>query len=292
MSENNTRLGIWLMFATTLVFAVQDGLSRHLAEEYNVLMVVMIRYWFFAAFVIFLAKQQGILSQALKTEQLGLQVFRGVLLAAEICVTVIAFVWLGLIESHAVFACYPLIVALLSGPVLGEQVGWKRMAAIVIGFFGILIILQPSGGVFSVAALVPLLGAAMFALYGLLTRYASRKDSAMVSFFWTGIAGSAAMTLVGIWFWKPMAPNDWVWMITLCFSGVLGHWLLIKCYAVAEASAVQPFAYLQLVWVSIIGVTLLGETLRTNVMIGAVVVVGAGVFALWRERVATKQATR
>ncbi|MGB0900225.1 DMT family transporter [Halocynthiibacter sp.] len=292
MSENNTRLGIWLMTATTLVFAVQDGLSRHLADEYNVLMVVMIRYWFFAAFVIFLAKRQGILTQALKTEQLGLQIFRGVLLAAEICVTVLAFVWLGLIESHAVFACYPLIVALLSGPVLGEQVGWKRMIAIAIGFVGILIILQPGSGVFSIAALVPLLGAAMFALYGLLTRYASRKDSAMISFFWTGIGGSVAMTLVGIWFWKPMASDDWVWMITLCFSGVLGHWLLIKCYAVAEASAVQPFAYLQLVWVSILGVTLLGETLRTNVMIGTVVVVGAGVFALWRERVAAKKAIR
>lgn len=292
MSENNTRLGIWLMTATTLVFAVQDGLSRHLADEYNVLMVVMIRYWFFAAFVIFLAKRQGILTQALKTEQLGLQIFRGALLAAEICVTVLAFVWLGLIESHAVFACYPLIVALLSGPVLGEQVGWKRMIAIAIGFVGILIILQPGSGVFSIAALVPLLGAAMFALYGLLTRYASRKDSAMISFFWTGIAGSVAMTLVGIWFWKPMAGDDWIWMITLCFSGVLGHWLLIKCYAVAEASAVQPFAYLQLVWVSILGVTLLGETLRTNVMIGTVVVVGAGVFALWRERVAAKKAIR
>ncbi len=292
MSENNTRLGIWLMVATTLVFAIQDGLSRHLADEYHVMMVVMIRYWFFAAFVIFLAKRQSILNEALKTEQLGLQVFRGMLLAGEICVTVLAFVWLGLIESHAVFACYPLLVALLSGPVLGEQVGWKRMAAIAIGFVGILIILQPGSGVFSPAALVPLLGAAMFALYGLLTRYAARKDSAMVSFFWTGIAGAVAMTLVGIWFWKPMAGSDWFWMITLCFSGVLGHWLLIKCYAVAEASAVQPFAYLQLVWVSIIGVSFLGETLRTNVIIGTVVVVGAGVFALWRERVAAKRATQ
>lgn len=290
MSENNTRLGIWLMVAATVIFAIQDGLSRHLADEYHVMMVVMIRYWFFAAFVIFLAKRQGILREAWKTEQLGLQIFRGILLAAEICVTVLAFVWLGLIESHAVFACYPLLVALLSGPVLGEQVGWKRLAAIAIGFVGILIILQPGSGVFSPAALVPLLGAAMFALYGLLTRYAARKDSAMVSFFWTGIAGSVFMTLVGIWFWKPMASSDWFWMLTLCMTGVLAHWMLIKCYAVAEASAVQPFAYLQLVWVSIIGVSFLGEVLRTNVMIGAVVVVGAGVFALWRERVAAKRA--
>lgn len=291
MSENNTRLGIWLMVAATVIFAIQDGLSRHLADEYHVMMVVMIRYWFFAAFVIFLAKRQGILREAWKTEQLGLQIFRGILLAAEICVTVLAFVWLGLIESHAVFACYPLLVALLSGPVLGEQVGWKRLTAIAIGFVGILIILQPGSGVFSPAALVPLLGAAMFALYGLLTRYAARKDSAMVSFFWTGIAGSVFMTLVGIWFWKPMASSDWFWMLTLCMTGVLAHWMLIKCYAVAEASAVQPFAYLQLVWVSIIGVSFLGETLRTNVMIGGVVVVGAGVFALWRERVAAKRAT-
>ncbi len=110
---DNNKLGIWLMVATTFVFAMQDGISRHLAEVTNVYMVVMVRYWFFAGFVMALsARQAGNIWKAAATEQPILQAFRGgVLLAAEICVTVLAFTILGLVESHAVFACYPLIVA-------------------------------------------------------------------------------------------------------------------------------------------------------------------------------------
>ncbi len=285
MSKDNTRLGIYLMIAATFVFALQDGISRHLAANYNVMMVVMIRYWFFAAFVIALARRKpGGIAGVAATTQPVLQIFRGMLLAGEICVAVIAFVLLGLIESHAIFASYPLIVAALSGPVLGERVGWRRWAAIGTGTIGILIILQPGITVFSPAALIPLLSATMFALYGLLTRYGARKDNTATSFFWTGISGAVMMTLIGIWFWQPMAAPDWGWMAALSISGVLGHWLLIRCYEVAEASAVQPFAYFQLVFVSILGITLFGEVLRNNVALGALVVVSAGIFTLWRAR--------
>ncbi len=285
MKEQNTRLGIWLMVATTFVFAMQDGISRHLAEEYNVLMVIMIRYWFFAAFVITVAaRQAGGIRRAAATRQPGLQIFRGLLLAAEVCVMVLGFVLLGLVESHAVFAAYPLLVAALSGPVLGEKVGWRRWTAIGIGFVGVLIILQPGFGVFQPAAVVPLIAALGFALYGLLTRYAARRDSAAVSFFWTGTTGAVAMTLVGVWFWEPMRAPDWGWMGLLCMTAAFSHWLLIKCYEVAEASAVQPFAYLQLPFAAALGMAVFGETLRANVAIGAAIVVGAGLFTLWRAR--------
>ncbi|MEL7211511.1 MAG: DMT family transporter [Pseudomonadota bacterium] len=285
MTEANTRLGIVLMIATTFVFTVQDGISRHLAGEYNVLMIVMIRYWFFAAFVIAVARRKaGGIRQAAQTEQLPLQIFRGALLAVEICVMVGAFVLLGLIESHAVFAAYPLIIAALSGPILGERVGWKRWVAIGIGFIGVLIILQPGVTVFSPAAIVPLIAALMFALYGLLTRYVARKDSAATSFFWTGVTGALLMTVIGIWFWEPMTGADWGWMALLCVTGALGHYLLIRCYELAEASSLQPFAYFQLVFASALGLIVFDETLRMNVVIGAAIVVGAGLFTLWRER--------
>ena len=285
MTEQNTRLGILLMIATTFVFAMQDRISRHLAGEWNVFMVIMIRYWFFAAFVMSIAaRKAGGLRAAAKTSQPILQAFRAVLLVTEICVMVLAFTLLGLIESHAVFTCYPLLIAALSGPVLGEKVGWRRWAAIGVGFIGVLIILQPGFGVFRIEAIVPLLAALMFALYGLLTRYAARKDSTATSFFWTGTVGSLAMTSVGIWFWEPMTAPDWGWMGLLCITGALGHWLLIKCYEVAEASAVQPFAYLQLVFVSVLGIVVFSETIRTNVAIGAALIVAAGLFTLWRER--------
>ncbi|GAB5447266.1 DMT family transporter [Gymnodinialimonas sp.] len=282
---SNPRLGIYLMIATTFVFAMQDGISRHLAGEYNVFMVVMIRYWFFAVFVITIASRQaGGVRAAAKTEQPVLQAFRGVLLAAEICVMVGAFVLLGLVEAHAIFTCYPLLVAALSGPILGEKVGWRRWTAIGIGFVGVLVILQPGFGVFSIYALVPLASAFMFALYNLLTRYVAAKDRAATSFFWTGTAGAVVTTCIGVWFWEPMSARDWAWMATLCVTGATGHFLLIKTYEVAEASAVQPFAYLQLVFASALGLLVFGEVLATNVLIGAGIVVCAGLFTLWRTR--------
>ncbi|MEP2640135.1 DMT family transporter [Roseobacter sp.] len=283
--SNNVRLGVGLMVLTTIVFAFQDGISRHLAGAYNVYLVVMVRYWFFAAFVIAIARRNaGGVRAAAQTRQPLLQSFRGVLLALEVCVMVTGFTYLGLVESHAVFACYPLLVAALSGPVLGENVGWRRWLAIGVGFVGVMIILQPGVSVFDPYAMIPLVAALMFALYGLLTRYAARQDATATSFFWTGTAGACVMTVIGIWFWEPMIWSDWIWMGVLCVSGVAGHWLLIRCYEVAEASAVQPFAYFQLVFASTLGVVVFGESIRLNVALGVAVIVTAGLFTLWRER--------
>ena len=285
MIKQNERLGIFLMVITTIVFASQDGLSKYLATEYNVYMVVMIRYWFFAAFVTTISSRKpGGVKQVAKTKTPLLQIFRSLLLVAEMCVTILAFTLLGLAETHAIFASYPLIIAMLSGPILGERVGWRRWLAICVGFFGILIILNPGNGIFSPYALVPLAGAILFALYGLLTRYAGQYDNSSTSFFWTGIIGCIAMTAIGLNFWDPVSQADWSIMLILSASGMLGHFLLIKCYEVAEASAVQPFAYLQLIWASIIGIIIFGEQITTNVFIGACIIVGAGLFTLWRER--------
>lgn len=293
MSVQNPRLGILLMVAATLVFSAQDGISRHLAGSYNVWMVVMIRYWFFAGFVVVLAaRAPGGLRTAAATGHPALQVARGVLLVLQICTMVSAFVLLGLIEAHAVFASCPLMVAALSGPVLGERVGWRRWTAIAAGFVGILVILQPGLRAVSPVALVPLLGALLFALYVLLTRYVSRNDSAATSFFWTGTAGAVAMTAIGAWFWEPMTAPDWAWMVTLCGTGTLGHWLLIRAYAVAEASAIQPLAYLQLVFSAMIGISLFDETLTWNIAAGALIVVSAGLFTIWRERVRARSQGR
>ena len=285
MTKQNERLGILLMIITTIVFASQDGLSKYLATEYNVYMVVMIRYWFFAAFVISMSSRRtGGIKRVAKTKSPILQIFRSLILVAEMCITILAFTLLGLAETHAIFASYPLIIAMLSGPILGEYVGWRRWLAICVGFIGILIILNPGNGIFSPYALVPLAGAILFAIYGLLTRYVGQYDDSSTSFYWTGVVGSIAMTVIGLNFWDPVSRSDWSVMLLLSASGVVGHYLLIKCYEVAEASAIQPFAYLQLIWASMIGIMIFGEQITPNVLIGACIIVGAGLFTLWRER--------
>ncbi len=285
---DRTGLAILLMCATAFIFAVQDGFSKVLGSEYPPVLVVMIRYWVFALFVTALvSRQPGGLARAIRTRRPLTQIARGVILVLESLLIVEAFVRLGLVETHAVFTSYPLLVAALSGPVLGEKVGWRRWTAIAIGFVGILVILQPGGGVMQIEALLPFAAALMFALYGLLTRHVSRDDPSIVSFFWTGIAGAGGITLIGIWHWQWLAPVDWIWMAALCACGMTSHYLMIRAYELAEASALQPFAYTQLVWVSIIGVAVFAEDLRPNVVTGAAIVVGAGLFTLWRARVRT-----
>ncbi|MEM7241120.1 MAG: DMT family transporter [Pseudomonadota bacterium] len=283
MNQDNPRLGIALMLLTTFIFAAQDGISAYLAREYNAYLIVMIRYWFFAAAVLSLAHfYQGGIRKIAASRIPKTQFFRGVLLQLEIIVTVLSFVFLGLVEAHAIFAIYPLMIAALSGLVLGESVGWRRWLAIAVGFAGILIILKPGFGVFSPYALIPLLGALMFALYGLLTRYVSRFDAPSTSFFWTGIGGAVSATAIGLFFLEPLARSDWGWMALLCVTGIAGHFTLIKCYSVVEAARVQPFAYFQLVFATLIGVMLFGEALPLNTFIGSIIVVSAGVFALIR----------
>jgi drug/metabolite transporter (DMT)-like permease len=92
------------------------------------------------------------------------------------------------------------------------------------------------------------------------------------------------MTAVGIWSWEPMTGPDWASMAVLCVTGAFGHWLLIKVYEVAEASAVQPFAYFQLVFASAMGMLVFGERLEPAVALGAVVIVSAGLFTFARAR--------
>ncbi len=280
---NDARRGILLMVAATAVFALMDAMSRHVAARSGVIVVVMVRYWFFAAFVLVrAARSPGGLRATAESATPVLQALRGLLLAGEVCLTVSAFVLLGLIETHALFASYPLMVAALSGPVLGERVGWRRWAGIGAGLAGVLIILEPGARMLSSGALVALGGALAFAVYGLLTRLVARDDSAVTSLFWTGVTGALAMSAAGVFYWQPIAAEDWGWVLALSAASLLGHWLLIKCYEVAEASVVQPFAFLQLVFVALLGVGIFGEALRWNVVVGAGVVVAAGLFTLWR----------
>jgi drug/metabolite transporter (DMT)-like permease len=278
--KTNTQAGIWLMILAVTLFAAQDGFSRHLAETYNVLMVVMIRYWGFAAFVLIWAWRQPGGLRSVTTGQPVLHLARACLLIAEVCVIIWGYTLIGLIESHAVFAVCPLLVAAMSGPILGERLGWRGWAAIIAGMIGVIVILQPGSGVFSPAALLPLAAATMFALYSVLTRMAARKDASFTSLFWSGTIGAVLMTLIGLPQWEPMLGADWVMMVIYALLALMANYVLIKCYEMAEASVVQPFAYLQIVLVSLIGVVVYDEVLEAHVIVGAVIVIAAGLVTL------------
>lgn len=284
MTTQNTRLGILLMIATVFVFAVQDGFSRYLGAGYSVLMIVMIRYWVFAVFVTVQAGMKGNIWVVVRTRHPFLHLARSVLLIAEICVMVLAYTRIGLINTHAIFAVCPLLIAGLAVPILGEKVGWRRWTAIIIGMVGVAIILQPDGGVFSLESLLPLISAFMFALYSLLTRLATRDEPAFLSFFWSGIIGCVLMTIIGLPYLSAMLQFDLLMIAVYSCLALLGHYLLIRSYSVAEASALQPFAYLQIVFVTVIAMVVFDEVLRFNVIVGGSIVILAGLFTVVRSR--------
>ncbi|MCU0829646.1 MAG: DMT family transporter [Tabrizicola sp.] len=284
-SSRNPVKGIWLMIAAVAAFAAQDGFSKHLASEYSTLMIIMIRYWAFAGFVILLAlnRPEGPRA-AIRSARLPAHLVRSVLLVAEICLIVWGYTLIGLIESHAVFAICPLLIVALSGPVLGERISWQRWAAVAAGLVGVLVILRPGVGVFSWAALLPFASALLFATYSVLTRLTTRDEPTFPAFFWPGVIGAVLMTAIGLPQLEPIAPRDSAYLAIYCGLSILSHWLLLKCYEQIEAARVQPYAYLQIVFVTIIGLTIYGEALELPVALGTLIIVAAGLYALSQER--------
>ena len=273
------------MILTMFIFSAQDGLSKLLAESYHPIFVVLIRFWAFAAFVVVLSQIKfGGPVKSAKTKKPFVQFLRGLLLVSQIALITYSFAELGLAETHAIMAVYPLIIAAMGAFVLKENVSVSQWIAIAVGFIGVLVILQPGEGVFDIKALIPLVCAVMFATYGVLTRWVGGFDQPNTSFFYTGIAGAIGITLIGPFFWESMATPDWIWMAILCVTGAAGHFCLIKAYEFAQAAELQPYAYLQLVLTSLIGLLIFDEILDLPLIIGSALVVGAGLYALLRGR--------
>lgn len=281
-----------LLFALTAVsiFAVQDGISKHLGTTYPPIFITMIRYWAFAGFALFLAgRTTGGLKQTARANRPLLQICRALLLVIQIIVSIFSFSRVGLAQSHTIFAAAPLLVACLSVPILGEKVGWRRWTAIGVGFIGILLVINPLHATFDIKIIIPIAATAMFALYSVLTRLGSRSDTADTAFFYTGVAGAIAITLIGPFYWTHITLSDWFWMIVLCMTGMSGHYLLIRAYALLDAVVVQPISYVQTVLVCLIGVLVFNEVMTPNMIAGCAIVIGAGAFTLWRESRLGKQ---
>ncbi|MDM9622169.1 DMT family transporter [Rhizobium sp. S96] len=289
--KSKTQGYIFVLLAIT-IFSLQDGISKHLASTYPPVFVTMIRYWAFALFTIVLAsKVRGGIQATARTKRPVLQIIRGVLLAAQVVVAISCFAIIGLAHSQAIFAGTPILIALLSMPLLGERVGWRRWTAIGAGLVGVLLILKPEGGFFDFKLLLAIFSCFLFAFYVIATRLVSRDDPAMTSFFYTGVVGGIAMTLVGPFYWTWMSGWDWGWMALVCMTSISSHYFLIRAYDMLDAAAVQPLTYLQLVYASIIGVMVYNETLNLNTIVGSVIVVASGIFTIWREHVVAARGT-
>jgi len=295
---NLSKQGYLFAVMAIVIFGIQDGISKHLGQLYPPIFVALIRYIAFGAFVLVLsARSAGGIRRAAKSKRPVLQWVRGAWLAIQIVLAIQCFAYVGLMQTQAIFASTPIFVALLSMPVLGEKVGWRRWLAILAGLVGVLVLLFPKEGLSGFGelgwrTLLPLLGAFMLAVYAIMTRLVSRVDDARTSFFYLGVPGLVVLGLIGPFFWVTPSAGDWIWLALLCMTGMASHYLLIRAYSMLDAVAVQPVVYLQLVVGAIIGVSVFGETLGINLIVGACIVVAAGLFTVWREHLVARRAAR
>ncbi|MCY1424776.1 EamA-like transporter family protein [compost metagenome] len=275
------RIGIALCLLSMFIFAAQDGITKILVRDLPVAQLVMVRYWVFLLFAIAFATLKGSgVRAAASSRHPWLQLCRSLLGVFEIIIFGLALRYLGLAETHAIYAIFPLLTLALAGVLLREQVSSRQWLAAVIGFAGTLVILQPGLGVFSLASLIPLLAALMFAFFNILTRKISSADGFATNMLYMGLWGAVATTAIGLPQWVTPTPGQLAMMLVLSMTGVLAQLLLIQALRYTPAVTLQPFNYALLLFASVLGVVWFGEVLALPLVIGAGLVVAGGLLSL------------
>lgn len=282
-TRDNTLQAIGILVISTFFFAVQDAITKHLIETLSVFQIVAVRFFFFALFALLYAARRVERRAWFRSANPLLQISRALLITAEICLFAVTIRHMGLAEMHTVFACFPLLITALSVPLLGETVGWRRWLAVFAGFLGTLIIIRPGLGVFNPWSLAALCAALMFALYNILTRRVSHRDSFETSLLYFGVVGFLGSLVFAVFTWKRPDGMETLLLLAISVTAVIGHLCLIKALELAPAAILQPFNYFVLVWAIVLGYLLFGEVLDPVSLAGAAIVVASGVFIARRE---------
>jgi drug/metabolite transporter (DMT)-like permease len=276
--------GIGLMCGAVACFAVLDTGAKYLATQMDVLQVVWVRYT--AAFLLTLAVFNPVRTPALMvTSRRWLQVGRALLLLGSTTSNFLALQYLQLDQALAITFSAPFLVAVLSGPLLGEWVGWRRWAAIGVGFAGVLLVTRPGFGGIHPAALLCFANAICIALYGITTRILARTDSNQTTLFYSNAVGAALMLPILPFVWtNPGSLVHVLLMLMVGAMGGLGHYFLIAGHRRAPASLLAPFMYSQIAWAMILGYLVFGDVPNAWTLAGAALAVGSGLYILHRER--------
>lgn len=284
-ASDNPLAGIGCMLLAAVLFVAMDSIAKHLGQTYPAPQLVWARYGvhilIMAAYV---AAMGRVGRKLLVSVAPGGQFVRGLLLLGATTFAYLAVRELPLVQVYIVNFTSPLLVTLLAIPILGETVGWRRAAAVCVGFSGVVIALGPGRIAADATLILPALMALCFALYQIATRRYGRDDPPLTSLLYTAAAGAVVSTLAVPFFWTPVAPGD-IWLfVVLGVLGAAGHLSLIMAMRFAEASLVSPFLYSQLIWASLIGIVLFGDYPTAATLYGAMLVIGAGIYIALRER--------
>lgn len=287
--------GMVLMAGCMLVLPFMDAIAKYMAnvEGMSPGQVNFYRFFFQVVCIVpFLIAVSG--WGALSAKRPGLNLLRGVLHGAASLMFFTAVKYMPLADVFAIYFVEPFILTALSAIFLGEKVGWRRWLAIVVGFGGAMIVIQPSYAVFGLTSLLPVACAFLYALYMFLNRAVGEADSPVTMQTMAGIGGTLFMGAVllagnasGQADFAISLPSSWLALALLVILGTISgyaHLIVVRAFRMAPLSVLAPFQYFEIIAATILGYALFGDFPTVSKWAGIVIIVGSGLFILWREQ--------
>jgi drug/metabolite transporter (DMT)-like permease len=219
-----------------------------------------------------------------KSQSPAHQLLRSLFMFTTTALFFVGINFLPLTTASTIMFMAPVILTILSIPLLGEKVGPRRWMGISIAFAGALLVMRPGGDSFQLSILILLIAAFTHAMYQVFTRKLGTRDAPMTSLFYTGITGALVMTLVVPFVWQPVAAFDWLLFVFAGIAGGIGHLCLIRAFRQAPASVVAPFSYSSLLWATAFGYLLFGDLPDAWTASGAALIIGSGLYIFHREQ--------
>ena len=290
--EDKVAFGIVLMSLAFLMFTLSDSSAKWLAGVgIAVVQVVFLRYFthLVMSLVVFIPRY-GL--KVFKSNAPKIQVLRALFLFGSTVFNFLALKYLPITVTVAIFFAMPIVVCLLSIPMLGERIGIRRFLAIVVGFVGVLVILQPWDAQFEWALLASLAALFCASLYMVLTRMIAGVDDNPTGQLYT--SGVATLLIVGfaipVWTWPATILDTVIACLIGVFAGI-GHSMVTVAHRYAEASTLAPIVYVQMLYVTVISWLVFSEPPDLWTLIGASIIIGSGLYIWLRERQLRKQPT-
>ena len=287
--------GMVLMAGCMLVLPFMDAIAKYMAnvEGMSPGQVNFYRFFFQVVCIVpFLIAVSG--WGALSAKRPGLNLLRGVLHGAASLMFFTAVKYMPLADVFAIYFVEPFILTALSAIFLREKVGWRRWLAIVVGFGGAMIVIQPSYAVFGLTSLLPVACAFLYALYMFLNRAVGEADSPVTMQTMAGIGGTLFMGAVllagnaaGQADFAISLPSSWLALALLVILGTISgyaHLIVVRAFRMAPLSVLAPFQYFEIIAATILGYALFGDFPTVSKWAGIVIIVGSGLFILWREQ--------
>jgi drug/metabolite transporter (DMT)-like permease len=280
--------GIGFMLVAVFLFALNSAAGKWLVAKYPVGEFMLIRSAFTLLFLSPFIWRAGRAAFA-DIPKPGAQVLRVVLSAVEVAMFFWAVSYLPLADTTTFYLAGPIYVTALSVLLLRERVGWRRWTAVLIGFIGVVIALRPSSSSFTLPALIALSGSVTYALVLITTRALRQTNDIvlMTAYF----IGAVAFGLVTVPFgWVTPTAYDVLFLAGVGFSNIVAQFCVIRALKLASASVVVPYQYTLIVWSVVFGWLMFAELPDGYTIVGAAIIVAAGLYIFWREQVKAREA--